>query len=39
MPLNFANMIALPLLLGVAFKIYFVMAWRSGQTKPSGAEL
>jgi len=35
MPLNFANIIALPLLLGVgvAFKIYFVMAWRSGQTK------
>ena len=32
MPLNFANIIALPLLLGVgvAFKIYFVMAWRSG---------
>jgi hopanoid biosynthesis associated RND transporter like protein HpnN len=35
MPLNFANIIALPLLLGigVAFKIYFVMAWRSGRTK------
>ena len=35
MPLNFANIIALPLLLGVgvAFKSYFVMAWRSGQTK------
>ena len=35
LPLNFANIIALPLLLGlgVAFKIYFVMAWRSGQTK------
>jgi hypothetical protein len=34
-PLNFANIIALPLLLGigVAFKIYFVMAWRSGRTK------
>ncbi len=34
LPLNFANIIALPLLLGlgVAFKIYFVMAWRSGQT-------
>ncbi len=32
MPLNFANIIALPLLLGlgVAFKIYFVMAWRAG---------
>jgi uncharacterized protein len=34
LPLNFANIIALPLLLGVgvAFKIYFVMAWRSGKT-------
>ncbi len=32
--LNFANIIALPLLLGVgvAFKIYYVMAWRSGET-------
>jgi hopanoid biosynthesis associated RND transporter like protein HpnN len=35
MPLNFANIIALPLLLGVgvAFKIYYIMAWRAGQTK------
>jgi hopanoid biosynthesis associated RND transporter like protein HpnN len=34
LPLNFANVIALPLLLGVgvAFKIYYVMAWRAGQT-------
>lgn len=34
MPLNFANIIALPLLLGVgvAFKIYYILAWRSGQT-------
>jgi hopanoid biosynthesis associated RND transporter like protein HpnN len=34
MPLNFANIIALPLLLGVgvAFKIYYIMAWRGGQT-------
>ena len=34
MPLNFANIIALPLLLGVgvAFKIYFIMAWRAGAT-------
>ena len=34
MPLNFANIIALPLLLGVgvAFKIYYIMAWRSGHT-------
>jgi hypothetical protein len=31
-PLNFANIIALPLLfgIGVAFHIYFVMGWRSG---------
>lgn len=31
-PLNFANVIALPLLfgIGVAFHIYFVMSWRSG---------
>ena len=35
MPLNFANIIALPLLLGVgvAFKIYYIMAWRQGQTE------
>jgi hopanoid biosynthesis associated RND transporter like protein HpnN len=35
-PLNFANIIALPLLLGigVAFDIYFVMNWRKGQTLP-----
>jgi hypothetical protein len=34
MPLNFANIVALPLLLGVgvAFKIYYVTAWRSGKT-------
>ncbi len=33
-PLNFANIIALPLLLGigVAFNIYFVIAWRNGET-------
>ena len=33
LPLNFANIIALPLLLGVgvAFKIYYIMAWRAGQ--------
>jgi predicted RND superfamily exporter protein len=32
MPLNFANIIALPLLLGVgvSFNIYFVMNWREG---------
>ena len=33
--LNFANIIALPLLfgIGVAFKIYYVMAWRAGETE------
>lgn len=33
-PINFANIIAFPLLfgVGVAFHIYFVMAWRSGET-------
>lgn len=32
--INFANIIALPLLLGVgvAFKIYYIMAWREGKT-------
>jgi hopanoid biosynthesis associated RND transporter like protein HpnN len=32
--LNFANIVALPLLLGVgvAFKIYYVTAWRAGRT-------
>lgn len=35
LPLNFANIIALPLLLGVgvAFKIYYVIAWREGKTR------
>ena len=35
LPLNFANIVALPLLLGigVAFKIYYIVAWRSGRTK------
>jgi hopanoid biosynthesis associated RND transporter like protein HpnN len=34
LPLNFANIIALPLLLGVgvAFKIYYIIAWRDGQS-------
>jgi hypothetical protein len=34
--LNFANVIALPLLLGigVAFNIYFVMNWRAGRHNP-----
>jgi hypothetical protein len=33
LPLNFANIVAFPLLLGigVAFKIYYVVAWRSGR--------
>ena len=33
LPLNFANIVALPLLLGVgvAFKIYYVTAWRAGR--------
>lgn len=33
-PMNFANIVALPLLLGigVAFKIYYVVAWRGGST-------
>ena len=33
LPLNFANIIALPLLfgIGVAFNIYFVIAWRAGE--------
>ena len=35
LPLNFANIIALPLLLGVgvSFNIYFVMNWRGGRTR------
>jgi hopanoid biosynthesis associated RND transporter like protein HpnN len=35
LPLNFANIIALPLLLGVgvSFNIYFVMNWRGGTTR------
>ena len=34
--LNFANIIALPLLLGigVAFNVYFVMNWRAGRVAP-----
>ena len=36
--LNYANIIALPLLLGVgvSFNIYFVMNWRAGQTIGAG---
>jgi hypothetical protein len=39
LPLNFANIIALPLLLGVgvSFNIYFVMNWRAGQRNPLGS--
>jgi hopanoid biosynthesis associated RND transporter like protein HpnN len=39
MPLNFANIIALPLLLcaGVAYNVYFVMNWRQGLTNPLGS--
>jgi len=35
LPLNFANIIALPLLLGVgvSFNIYFVMNWRAGHRR------
>ncbi len=38
LPLNFANIIALPLLLGVgvSFNIYFVMNWRAGATSYLG---
>lgn len=34
-PLNFANIIALPLLfgMGVAYHVYFVMAWRHGEAE------
>ncbi|MBV8650720.1 MAG: MMPL family transporter [Alphaproteobacteria bacterium] len=36
LPLNYANIITLPLLLGigVAFDIYFVMRWRAGEGGP-----
>lgn len=39
LPINFANIIALPLLLGVgvSFNIYFVMNWRAGQRNPLGS--
>ena len=39
MPLNFANIIALPLLLGVgvSFNVYFVMNWRARRTAPLGS--
>jgi predicted RND superfamily exporter protein len=39
LPLNYANIIALPLLLGVgvSFNIYFVMNWRAGQSAILGS--
>jgi hopanoid biosynthesis associated RND transporter like protein HpnN len=39
LPLNFANIIALPLLLGVgvSFNIYFVMNWAAGRGNPLGS--
>jgi hypothetical protein len=41
LPLNFANIIALPLLfgVGVAFNIYFVTAWRAGETSMLSSSL
>ena len=41
LPLNFENIIALPLLfgIGVAFNIYFVMAWRAGRGNPLQSSL
>ncbi len=41
LPLNYANIIALPLLLGigVAFDIYFVVAWQSGTRDLLGSPL
>jgi hopanoid biosynthesis associated RND transporter like protein HpnN len=40
-PLNFANIIALPLLFGIgaAFNIYFVVAWRKGESDPLQSSL
>ncbi len=39
LPLNFANIVALPLLLGVgvSFNVYTVMNWRAGHTHPIGS--
>lgn len=41
LPLNFENIIALPLLfgIGVAFNIYFVTAWRAGRGQPLQSSL
>ena len=39
LPLNFANIIALPLMLGVgvSFNVYFVMNWRAGRRAVLGS--
>ncbi|HEX3993044.1 MAG TPA: RND transporter, partial [Acetobacteraceae bacterium] len=39
LPLNFANIIALPLLLGVgvSFNVYFIMNWRAGRSGVLGS--
>jgi hopanoid biosynthesis associated RND transporter like protein HpnN len=41
LPMNFENIIALPLLfgIGVAFNIYYVMAWRAGRPNPLQSSL
>ena len=41
LPLNFANIIALPLMfgIGVAFHIYLILAWRRGETHLLGSSL
>ncbi len=41
LPLNFANVIALPLLLslGVSYAIYFITYWRQGGTGPLGSSM
>jgi len=41
LPLNFANIIALPLLfgVGVAFNIYFCDGWRAGETAAAAVQL
>jgi hypothetical protein len=41
LPLNFANVIALPLLLslGVSYAIYFISYWKNGQTNPLSSSM
>ena len=41
LPLNFANIIALPLLLslGVSYAIYFISFWRAGMPNPLGSSM